>query len=294
MTSYKQLMGWLFIRGFVPVDTMEKQHAVGKSPILTGSIALWLSLVLFLNTGVQAQANLQDQAARAFMTALFDEDFSRAWGLLEPEVQKTTTLEAVKAAAKPTNELAAQYGKALEEFMRGPRTYQNGQTVFVYSYKFKSDVAKGMPSALIDITFKNAQSTAIYGFMPRFSTRSQPGSARVSTSSGQEVSLGNEQEWTVDGKKVIVNELALVLDDNQALFIIKVMDEEARTLDQQTARSKAIPIVKYAVANGYRQKAESGASQAKRKLLENIGVAFIQPGTRAGFRVQITPDDYAK
>ena len=177
--------------------------------------------------------------------------------------------------------------------MKGIRTFQTGQTIWVYTYKFKGDVTKGMmPSAVLDIAFKDRQTTLICGFAPKFYAHSQPTSTRVSTSSGEEVLLEKEQKWVVDGQTVNVNELALVLDNSTALFAIKVWDEEAHGITQQRAKEKAIPIIKYAFANGYLPKAESGASQAKRKLLDGIGVAFIQPGTNGGYRIIIAPADY--
>ena len=212
---------------------------------------------------------------------------------MDPEAQKNTTLENLAQVAKQTDSLTKGFGRELLEFMRGFRTLQTGQTIWVYTYKFRSDVTKGMmPSAVLDIAFKDRQTTLIYGFAPKFYALSQPTSTRVSTSSGEEITLEKEQTWVIDGKTIKVNELALVLDTVNALFAIKVWDEEAKGISQQRAKEKAIPIVKYALANGYLPKAEQGASQAKRKLSEGIGVAFIQPGTHGGYRIIIAPADY--
>lgn len=212
---------------------------------------------------------------------------------MDPDTQKNTTVDNLAQVAKATDSLSKGFGQELLELMRGFRTYQTGQPIWVYTYKFKADVTKGMmPSAVLDIAFKDRQTTLICGFAPKFYALSQPTSTRVSTSSGEEITLENEQKWLIAGKTVHVNELTLVLDNVSALFAIKVWDEEARGISQQRAREKAIPIVKYAIANGYLPKAEQGASQAKRKLSEGIGVAFIQPGTHGGFRIIIPPADY--
>lgn len=226
------------------------------------------------------------------MTALLEKEYSQAWNLLDPEIQKKVTVETLKTAAKPVDELALRFGKELIPFMWGYRTAQNGQSFLIYTYKFKSDVSKEIASALIDVVFRDAQAMAILGFLPKFSASPPANPNQVSTSSGEEVSLEKEQKWSIEGKTVNVNELALVLDNTTALFAIKVWDEEATEITQQRAREKAIPIVKYALANGYLPKEEWGANQAKRKLLEGIGVAFIQPGTHGGFRVIIPPADY--
>lgn len=265
--------------------------------IKSSTINCWILLSFFLNITADAQpvADPQDHAARTFMTALFNRDYNQAWTLIDPEVQKNITLENLAQSAKMTDSLARGlgFGQELLEFMRGFRTYQNGQTLWVYTYKFRGDVSKGMlPSAMIDIAFKDRQTTLIYGFAPKFSARSQPTSAYISTSSGEEITLEKEQTWLIEGKTVKVNELALVLDNSNALFAIKVWDEEAHGITKQRAKEKAIPIIKYAIANGYLPKAERGASQAKRKLSEGIGVAFIQPGTNGGFRVIVAPADY--
>ena len=261
------------------------------------TINCWLLLSLFLPVTADAQpiADPQDHAARTFMNALFDKDYQRAWNLIDPEIQKNTTLENLVQSAKVTDTLTKEFGRDLLEFMRGFRTLQTGQTFWVYTYKFKGDVTKGMmPSAVLDIVFRDKQTTSIYGFTPKLYARSQPTSTHVSTSSGEEISLESEQKWLIEGKTVNVDELALVLDNSTALFVIKVWDEEAYGITQQRARKKVIPIVKYAIANGYLPKAERGASQAKRKLSEGIGVAFIQPGTRGGYRIIIAPADYKK
>lgn len=270
-----------------------KKRLTTKWLIKSGTINCWILLCLFLTLSAQGQPfQQQDQVARAFMTALFEKEYSQAWNLLDPEVQKKITVETLKTAAKPVDELALQFGKELIPFMCGYRTYQNGQSLLVYTYKFKSDVSKEIASALIDVIFRDAQATTIAVFLTKFSASSSPNPNQISTSSGQEVSLGKEQKWLIEGKTVNVNELALVLDNATALFAIKVWDEEAKGITQQRAKEKAIPIVKYALANGCLPKAELGASQAKRKLLEGIGVAFIQPGTHGGYRIIIAPADY--
>lgn len=266
-----------------------------KSGIINCSILL--SLFLPVKTDAQPIVDPQDQAARTFMTAIFSGDYKQAWDLFEPEVKKDTPLEKFSQIAKKIDSVAKGlgFGQELMEFMRGFRTYQTGQTIWVYTYKFKADVSKGMlPSAMIDIAFKARQTTLIYGIAPKFPSlsRVQPTSSYISTSSGKEMTLENEQKWLIKGETVHVNELALVLDNTNALFAIKVWDEEATGITQQRAKEKAIPIVKYAIANGYLPKAEQGASRAKRKLLEGIGVAFIQPGTHWGYRIIITPADY--
>ena len=149
-----------------------------------------------------------------------------------------------------------------------------------------------MPSAVFDIAFNDRQSKLIYGIAPKFYNLPQSTSSRVSTCSGEEIELEKEQTWLVNGQTADVNELALVLDSSTALFAINVWDEEARGITRQRAKEKAIPIIKYAIANGYLPKAEQGARQAKRKLADGIGVAFIQPGTHGGFRVIVAPADY--
>ena len=263
--------------------------------ISSGILNCWLLLSLFLplTAGAQPIADPQDHAARTFVKALFDKDYNQAWKLMDPEAQKNTTLENLAQVAKATDSLAKGFGRDLLEFMRGFRTYQTGQTIWVCTYKFRSDVSKGMmPSAVLDIAFKDSHTTLIYGFAPKFYARSQPPSTRVSTSSGEEIALEAEQDWLVAGKTIHVNELALVLDNATALFAIKVWDEEAKGITQQRAKEKAVPIVKYAIANGYVPKAEQGASRANRKLTEGIGVAFIQPGTRRGYRIIVAPADY--
>jgi predicted RNA-binding protein with PIN domain len=256
-------------------------------------INYWVLLSLFLTVSAQGQpSKQQEQIAHTFIGALFEKEYSQAWNLLEPEVQKKITVETLKTAAKPLDELALQFGKELIPFMYGYRTYQNGQSLFVHTYKFKTDVSKGIASALVDVVFRDAQATTVSAFLTKFSAVPSQNPNQISTSTGQEVTLEKEQQWLVEGKAVSVNELALILDNTTALFAIKVWDEEAKGITQQRAKEKAIPIVKYAIANGYLPKAELGASQAKRKLLEGIGVAFIQPGTHGGYRIIIAPADY--
>ncbi|MVM28460.1 hypothetical protein GO755_00345 [Spirosoma sp. HMF4905] len=277
---------------------MKTQH---KRSCLIKSVTIyrWILLLFFLNVTANAQpkADPQDQVARTFIAAVFNGDYKQAWDLFDPEAQKATPLEQFSQVAKKIDSVAKGlgFGQEIMEFMRGFRTYQTGQTIWVYTYKFKADVSKGMmPSAMIDIAFKDKQTTLVYGIIPKFPALSQsrPTSNYISTYSGKEITLENEQKWQIEGKAVNVNELALVLDNTNALFAIKVWDEEAKGITQQRAKEKAIPIVKYAIANGYLPKAEQGASQAKRKLSEGIGVAFIQPGTQGGYRIIIAPAEY--
>lgn len=276
---------------------MKKQ--VKHRRLLTSGIISWILLPFFLNVtaDAQPQADPQDHVARTFITAVFNGDYKHAWNLFDLEAQKATPLEQFSQIAKKIDSVAKGlgFGQELLEFMRGFRTYQNGQTIWVYTYKFKGDVSKGMlPSAMIDIAFKDRQTTLVYGIIPKFPALSQsrPTSNYISTSSGEEVSLEKEQKWLIEDKAINVNELALVLDKTTAQFAIKVWDEDAKGISPQRAKEKAIPIVKYAIANGYLPKAEQGASRANRKLMEGIGVAFIQPGTHGGYRIIIAPAEY--
>ncbi|AUD00789.1 hypothetical protein [Spirosoma pollinicola] len=266
--------------------------------LIKSGIICWILVPLFLSVTADAQpiADPQDHVARSFIAAVFNGNYKQAWDLFDPEAQKATPLEQFSPIARKIDSVAKGFGFGQEimEFMRGFRTYQTGQSIWVYTYKFKGDVSKGMlPSALIDVAFKDRQTTLVYGIVPKFPalSQSQPTSNYISTSSGKEITLEKEQQWLVDNKTINVNELALILDNTTALFAIKVWDEEAKGITQQRAKEKAIPIVKYAIANGYLPKAEAGASQAKRKLSEGIGVAFIQPGTHGGYRIIIAPAD---
>ncbi|UFH53926.1 hypothetical protein [Spirosoma sp. KNUC1025] len=272
------------------METQGFQTKMGHKMGIYTVICLLLSFLSTTDVLAQPLSDPQDHAARSFITALLDKDYTHALSLLEPEGQKAMTVEEIQKVGKALEELVAQYGKEMLLFMKGFRTYQNGKTLSMYTYKFKSDVTKGIAAVLIDVAFKNAQSVAIMGFLPKYAA--SPNSTQISTSPGQEVSLEKEQEWLVGNKTIQVNEIALVLDDRLALFAIKVMDDSASTITEQQAKAKAIPIVKYAIAHGYLQKAEVGASQSKRQLLEAIGVAFIKPGTRGGYRVQILPGEY--
>ena len=207
-----------------------------------GPIRGGILLILLLTTGAHGQPlDPQDQAARRFLSALFEKQYSQAWQLLEPEVQQKITVATLETAAKPVDQLVLQFGKELLPFMRGYRTYPNGQILLVYTYKFKSDVSKEMASALIDVVFRDAQATSIAVFLTKFSATPSPNPHQISTSSGQEVTLEKEQQWLIEGQRVQVNELALVLDQSSALFAIKVWDQEAKGITPATGPGKSDP-----------------------------------------------------
>lgn len=94
------------------------------------SSSLLLSLFLPIPAVAQPVADPQDQAARMFMTAMFDKDNNQVWKLMDPEAQKNTTLENLAQVAKATDTLAKVYGRELLEFLRGFRTFHTGQTIW--------------------------------------------------------------------------------------------------------------------------------------------------------------------
>lgn len=252
------------------------------------SILLGILFLSFICTEVQAQ---QDKIAREFVASIFQEDYTNAWRLLSKETQKDYTSESFKVAVKSIRDLVPQLGEEIESFMTGTRAYANGSSRVIYTYKFKSDVSKGVPGVLIDVHFKDAQSESIMGIESKFSTA--PKQNQISTSTGVEESLEKEQEWIIGSRKIQINEVTLIqFSGDIVMLAIKVIDDIPDNITQQQAKEIALPIVKYAIEKGFLQKADKAASKSKRKLSENIGVAFIRPGTRGGYRVQINPGEY--
>jgi hypothetical protein len=112
----------------------------------------------------------QAQAAGQFLRAVLWADYQLAYGRLAPEVRQTITLSRFEAQARPLWKSGQRHGKAIELYKLGMRLSEHGASRLFYSFSFAADSSLKVPSALLEVTFRDTAARAVLGFGLRTTT----------------------------------------------------------------------------------------------------------------------------
>jgi hypothetical protein len=106
----------------------------------------------------------QAYAAGLFLSAVLRADYQAAYSRLAPEVRQTISLSRFEAQAWPIWKSGQRHGKAIELYKLGMRLEERGSTRMFYSFSFAADSSLKMPSALLEVTFRDTAARAVLGF----------------------------------------------------------------------------------------------------------------------------------
>jgi hypothetical protein len=223
---------------------------------------------------------------------------SVAWSMTDPKLQRAVPFEQFVRNCIQIRKMGSVGGFA-PEFeqlaMRAKASPAGPAAGRDQVFTFKADTTYP-PRFTISVSFETSTSTNVLGVglndMPPGPSAFRPGAVRI-TARDQDIS--GQEGWLVGGDSVAIDGVTLVLfPRGEVLMVIKVIREIVDGPDADTrAQEAALPIVRYALDHQYRRKAtDFMLAYPDMKLLENMGVVFIIPGTTRMYRTQITPEQY--
>jgi hypothetical protein len=262
-----------------------------------------LLLLLLLPLAASAQsapAGDQEKIGLSILDAILHERTAEAVEMLHPELKKKVGADWVPNVGGVLRTMRS-LGGFTPEFSRLAVTMKYDQmgrpTGFTHVYTFKSDTSYP-PRFTMTIVFPDTRSTEIIGvmlndFLPSRSASRQPALSLTHADrdmSGQEGWLVGEDSVAVDGVTLVTT----TGSSSEVIMVIKVIRDMSAASDvEASAQAAAVPIVRYALAHGYRQRAtDYMLAYPDMKLADNIYVAFFTPGTVRMYRTFVTPDDY--
>jgi hypothetical protein len=159
-----------------------------------------------------------------------------------------------------------------------------------YTFKAISKTKNIVDEISVDILFFNS-SKLVAGIQPKKLLKENS----ASTSQGKETSIEKDFTATIGSVNYKVTGINIVhFSNNEGLLAIQV--EYALPADlnsrQEFAKKEAIKFAKFLMKNGYIDKAKLKAKEIDRKLLDDIGVSFLDPTKGGGFNVMVKADEY--
>lgn len=116
----------------------------------------------------------------------------------------------------------------------------------------------------------------------------------ATTTRGKETPLEKEFTAVINNVSYKVRGINIVhFDNNEGLLAIQVEYELPLDIDsrQEFAKKEAVKFAKFLFSNGYMEKARIKAKELDRKLLDEIGVSFLDVN-RGGFNVMVKAGEY--
>lgn len=112
----------------------------------------------------------QGYTAAQFLQAVLRADYVTAYRGLAPEVRKSITINDFETAAQPLWKRGQRQGTAIELYKLGVRLADGESPRYFYSFSFAADSSLKIPSALLEVTFRDTASRAVLAFGLRYPT----------------------------------------------------------------------------------------------------------------------------
>jgi len=117
----------------------------------------------------------------------------------------------------------------------------------------------------------------------------------ATTTKGKETPLEKNFTAIIDSVSYEITGINLVhFANNEGVLAIQVKYESAgeSSANPELAKKEAVKFARYLIRNGYMEKARLKANELERKLLDAIGVSFVDTNKGAGYNVLLKPDEY--
>ncbi|MEP6746622.1 MAG: hypothetical protein ABJB86_02790 [Bacteroidota bacterium] len=165
----------------------------------------------------------------------------------------------------------------------------NGKQFDVYTFRAISKTRNIVDDILIDISFFSS-SQLVGGIQPKKLLKENA----ASTAKGKETTIEKEFTAVIDNITYKITGINIVhFENKQGLLAIQV--ESALPSGANDAKvfanKEALKFAKYLVSKGYVEKATLKAKELDLKLLDDIGVSFLDPGTHGGYNVMVKAAD---
>lgn len=237
----------------------------------------------------------QEAIAKNFLSNVLGSRYTEAWKQVDVQITSGLTYDGFVEFSKSIFELGKQYDTLIELYSRGEMFGQNGESYITYSFSFFRDISEP-PSIILDIIFIDSTSNLIAGIKPKFMMGgTEPTEKTTKISKADEEKLEGEQKWEIADVKYEIPEIVLVFfSNNETAMVIKVIKDLDQNLTMEEAEKLGEPFAKYAFQKNYIKIAEKKAKKIDRTLIEEIGIAFIDPESGMIYRVLIPKDVYSK
>jgi len=230
----------------------------------------------------------QVEVAKTFLNSVIKGQTENSWELFDkkniPEVTKEQFDEALKQLKKDLSLF-----DTVNLTMNGIK-FVGDKQLNLYTFKAISKTKNVVDDVSVDILFFNS-SPLIAGIQPKKLLKDNS----ASTSRGKETSIEKSFTAVIDGIAYKITGINIVhFENNEGLLAIQV--EYALPSDienkQEFAKKEAIKFATYLVSNGYVDKAKTKAKEIDRKLLEDIGVSFLNPTKGGGYNVMVKANEF--
>ena len=154
-----------------------------------------------------------------------------------------------------------------------------------YTFKAISKTKNIVDEIYVDIIFFDS-SKLVEDIQPRKVLKENS----ASTSKDQETPIEKESIVIIDSVNYKITGINIVyFDNNVGLLAIQVEYLLPSGLDsvQEFAKKEAVKFAKYLYKNGYMEKAKIKAEELNTKLIDDIGVSFLDPTKGGGFNARV-------
>lgn len=218
----------------------------------------------------------QDYVARKFIFALLAGQTDTLRPLFAEEVQPYVTDPRVERMRSQISWLYTMIGGDFAELYTG-----GTDSTFFREYRFANETNTRSPMVVVHVMFRDSTDPAIMG-------------AHIKNFLGDnEKQLAGPQAWKIGGKNVDIHSVVLAPVDSGHVLAIQFYDDTQDPLTQELADSIGIPVIREALARGWRDSAQ--AALAGGVLLDRIGVTMIRKDRHIGLthaRVGFGPESY--
>lgn len=218
----------------------------------------------------------QDYVAKKFIYSLLAGQIDTLKPLFEEDVRPYITEPLVERMRSQISWLYGMIGGEFVELFTG-----GTDSMFFREYRFANETNDRSPLVVVHVVFRDSTDpTLIAAQVKNFL-------------GGNEKRLAGAQTWEIGGQNFDIHSLVVVPVDSGSVLAIQFYDDTQDTLSQEMVNRIGIPIIREALARGYRDTAL--AVVEKPPLLDRIGVAFIRKDKRQGLmyaRVGFAREDY--
>ena len=254
------------------------------------TIKLILTLFAFSSQFAFGQQidNKQVEVAKTFLDYVFKGQKESSWELFDKvNVPDVTKEQFENAIAQLKNDLSLF--DSFELTMNGIK-FVGDKQLNQYTFKAISKTKNIVDEISVDILFFNS-SKLVAGIQPKKLIKENS----ASTSRGKETPIEKDFTATIDSVSYKITGINIVhFANNEGLLAIQVEYVLPTDLNsrQEFAKKEAIKFAKFLIKNGYMDKAKLKAKEIDRKLLDDIGVSFLDPTKGGGFNVMVKADEY--
>jgi len=230
----------------------------------------------------------QSAAAKQFLYLILKGNSDSCWQLFDQKNVPGVSQQQFKSVLDQMKNDLALFD-SFEMSMTGIRMVGDKQ-LKQYTFKATSKTRNIVDDVSVDVLFFDS-SQLVAAVQPKKLLKENS----ASTSSAKETPIENAFTATIDSVSYKIVGINIVhFANNEAILAIQVeyaLPSDPATI-QEFARKEAVKFAKYLVKNGYIEKARIKTKEIDRRLLENIGVSFLDPAKGGGYNVLVTPEDY--